>query len=73
MWHHIAHYNLAPCDNPLHRYHRRPTSAVFQPELHYLLLTAKYWEKTATAFDRQFGINVAGPSAYDSLHAEITT
>ena len=72
MWHHIAFYNLVACDNPLHRYHRRPMSPALQPELNYLLLAAKYWDKTLAAFDRQFGITVAGPSARDGLHAVVT-
>lgn len=72
MWHHIARYNLVACDNPLHRYHRRPISSALQPDLNYLLLAAKYWVKTLAAFDRQFGITVAGPSARDKLHAALT-
>ena len=61
MWHHIARYNLVACDNPLHRYHRRPMSPALEPDFHYLLLAAKYWDKTLAAFDRQFGIAVAYP------------
>ena len=49
MWHHIARYNLVACDNPLHRYHRRPMSPALEPDFHYLLLAAKYWDKTLAA------------------------
>jgi hypothetical protein len=33
MWHHVARYNLVSCGNPLHRYHRRPTSSQLEPDL----------------------------------------
>ncbi|HLH49832.1 MAG TPA: DUF5677 domain-containing protein, partial [Roseiarcus sp.] len=73
MWHHIARYNLMACDNPLHRYHRRPKSLALELDLNYLLLAAKYLDKTLVAFDRQFGITVAGPSAYDKVYATVTS
>jgi hypothetical protein len=59
------------CDNPLHRYHRRPVSLALAPDLNYLLLAAKYWDKTLAAFDQPFGGNVAGPAACDKLHAAV--
>ena len=71
MWHHIARYNLVACDNPLHRYHRRPMSLALEPDFHYLLLAAKYWDKTLAVFDRQFGVTVAYPSTYDALRAAV--
>jgi hypothetical protein len=71
MWHHIAKYNLARCNNPLHRYHRRPVSWAFQPDLQYLTLAAKYWDKTLAAFDQRFKVTAEGQSAYDKLLAAI--
>jgi len=69
MWHHIGRYNLVKCTNPLHRYHRRPISRTVEPDLHYLLLAAKYWAKTLDTFDGKTRIQVACPSAYDALVA----
>src|SRR5262249_22851622 len=67
MWHHIGRYNLIKCTNPLHRYHKRPISPTTEPDLHYLVLAAKYWAKTLDTFDAQTGINVDCQSAYDVL------
>ena len=47
MWHHIARYDLRKCGNPLHRYHRRPTSEASRPDIHYLTLAAKDSEQDA--------------------------
>lgn len=67
MWHHIAHYNLKECGNPLHRHHRRPISQAFVPDIHYLTLVAKYWNKTLGTFDQTLGLAIPGPSSYESL------
>jgi hypothetical protein len=72
MWHHISRYNLIKCTNPLHRYHKRPISPAIEPDLHYLLLAAKYWEETLDTFDAQTGINVDCQSAYDVLISAIS-
>jgi hypothetical protein len=72
MWHHIARYNLVACANPLHRHHRRPTSAAGDPDLNYLLLAAKYWTKTLDTFDERTGIAVEHSAAYARLAAELT-
>lgn len=71
MWHHIARYNLVACDNPLHRYHRRPTSPALEPDFDYLFLAAKYLDKTFAAFDQQFEVTVDYPLAYDALREAI--
>jgi hypothetical protein len=73
MWNHIARYNLITCTNPLHRLHRRPMSRIAEPELHYLLLAAKYWMKTLDTFDERTGIGVTCPSAYEALVAALST
>jgi Family of unknown function (DUF5677) len=67
MWHHVAPYNLRTCGNPLHRYHRVPESPMLEPDLHYLLLAAKYWDKSLDALDAQFGLAAKPPSARQSL------
>jgi hypothetical protein len=68
MWHHIARYNLRQCANPLHQYHQVPEDPEFPIDPHNLYLSAKYLEKTFSAFDKKFGIKVDVPSAFDHLN-----
>lgn len=72
MWHHVAPYNLRTCGNPLHRYHRIPESPMLEPDVQYLLLAAKYWDKSLGVFDAQFGVVGRQPSARDSLIDDLT-
>lgn len=72
MWHHVERYNLRTCRNPLHRYHRVPTSPLLEPDLHYLLLAAKYWSKSLSALDANFGIAAKATSSRASLIATLT-
>ncbi len=67
MWHHVARYDLRECGNPLHRHHRRPTSEAIAPDIHYLMLAAKYWSKTLGTFDRVLGLPIQGSSSYETL------
>lgn len=72
MWHHVAPHNLRTCGNPLHRYHRVPESPMLEPDLQYLLLAAKYWDKSLGAFDVRFGTVSSHPSARESLIGNLT-
>lgn len=72
MWHHVERYNLRTCRNPLHRYHRVPTSPLLEPDLNYLLLAAKYWSKSLSALDVSFGIVPKTNSSRASLIATLT-
>jgi hypothetical protein len=67
MWHHIAQYNLRQCANPLHQYHQVPEDPEFPMDSYSLYLSAKYLQKTFSAFDRKFGIKVDVPAAFDHL------
>jgi len=67
MWHHISRYNLRQCINPLHQYHQVPEDPEFSMDPYNLFLSAKYLQKTFSAFDAKFGIKVDVPSAYDYL------
>jgi hypothetical protein len=68
MWHHIARYNLTQCANPLHQYHQVPEDPEFPIDPYNLYLSAKYLEKTFSAFDKKFRIKVDVPSAFDHLN-----
>jgi uncharacterized protein DUF5677 len=72
MWHHVAPYNLKTCGNPLHRHHRVPESPLLAPDVDYLLLAAKYWDKSLRAFDAQFSVTPGEPSARERLIATLT-
>jgi hypothetical protein len=72
MWHHVERYNLRTCRNPLHRYHRIPVSPMLEPDLSYVLLAAKYWSKSLSAFDLKFDIVGKFNSSYASLIAVLT-
>lgn len=72
MWRHIAAYNLEKCANPLHRYHRVPMSPRFEPEIDYLLLAAKYWDKTLATFAQASNLTKRTPSARRRLFAALS-
>ena len=72
MWHHVEPYNLRTCANPLHRHHRVPESKTLEPDVHYLLLAAKYWSKSLRSFDAGFGIEAPADSARGRLIEALT-
>ncbi len=72
MWHHVARYDLVECGNPLHRHHRRPVSDAISPDVHYLTLAAKYWNKTLCTFDRTFVLTMQDSSSYEMLIDAVT-
>jgi hypothetical protein len=73
MWHHVAKYNLAPCPNPLHRFHRIPVIRSEPIDLDYLYRAAKYVKKAFTLFDERTGLRMDCPSAFDDLCQAIET
>ncbi len=67
MWHHVARYNLMQCANPLHQDHRVPEDFELSMDLSQFYLAAKYLQKTFSAFDDKFSIQVDAPSAFEHL------
>lgn len=67
MWHHIGRYNLRQCENPLHQYHQVPEDLEFSIDPYNLYLSAKYLQKSFSAFDEKFSIQVDVQSAYEQL------
>ncbi len=53
-WNHIAKYNLLESKNPLHKFFRKPAIFKFQPDIHYLELTAKYVDKMFRLYDKKY-------------------
>ncbi len=67
-WHHIARYNLYPCDNPLHRQHSLPAINQTPIDAHYLNLAARYLQKAFALFDETFAIRISEKSALSVLN-----
>jgi hypothetical protein len=73
MWHHVAKYNLAPCPNPLHRYHKIPIVRSESSDIDYLYRAAKYVAKAFSLFDEKTGVQTNCASAFDDLYQAIQT
>ena len=73
MWHHVAKYNLAPCPNPLHRYHKIPIVRSESSDIDYLYRAAKYVEKAFSLFDEKTEVQTNCASAFDDLYQAIQT
>jgi len=58
MWQHISIYNLRPCGNPLHKYHRVPAIADMPVDPDYLYRSAKYVNKSYHAVDSKFDLQI---------------
>lgn len=67
MWHHVAKYNLVPCPNSLHRYHKIPVARSEGIDIDYLYRGAKYVNKAFQLFDERTTVKADSPSALDSL------
>ncbi len=67
MWNHIAKYNLRHCENPLHRYHRVPSSPPMSFEFEYIHGAANYLERTFKLFDEYARLEVPGEGAVHLL------
>lgn len=55
MWQHIAIYNLKPCTNALHKYHRIPSMDDMPLDPDYVYRSAKYVSRSYELFDSVFG------------------
>lgn len=71
MWHYVAKYNLQYCENPLHRFHMIPINDFGSIELEYMYQVAEWVDDTFKLFDKNTGIKVESPSAYNLLINEI--
>jgi len=69
MWHHIARYNLEPCQNPLHQFHHIPRDPELHTDVYYFYLGGKYLEKILTTSDRWAGIAPPSPTAFQVLES----
>ena len=67
-WAHIVKYNTTSSHNPLHRFFRHPVIYEgIEPDLTFLNLSAKYLEKSFTAFDKKYDLELSSKSSYEKL------
>lgn len=66
-WGHISKYNTNISDNPLHKFLRHPDILEFNPDIHFMELSAKYLEKSISLFDENFPLNIKKSTAYLNL------
>ena len=68
MWQHVSKYNLVPCTNPLHGYHRIPVAPDTPfSDVDYFYNAAKYLDESLKLFDETFGVKTTAPSAFSAL------
>ena len=65
MWNHVGKYNVTYSDNPLHKYCLVPTDYEIEPRVDILLNSAKYIQKSFSAFDNYFKIVCETQSPYN--------
>src|SRR5947209_6685006 len=67
----FAKYNLVPCPDPLHRYHKVPVILSVSIDIDYLYRAAKYVRKAFDLFDEKTSVKVNTPSAFEALAQNI--
>lgn len=58
MWQHISIYNLKPCSNPLHKFHKVPTVMEAPIDPDYVYRSAKYVHRTYEAIDSKYKLDI---------------
>lgn len=71
MWQHISVYNLKPCDNPLHKYHKVPEILEAGIDPDYVYRSAKYVDRSYEEFDNTYKLSIDTPMPHDWFVDEI--
>lgn len=58
MWQHVSLYNLKPCTNPLHKFHKVPTILDAPLDLDFVYRSAKYLNRSYEAVDSKYGMKL---------------
>jgi hypothetical protein len=58
MWQHVSLYNLKPCSNPLHKYHRVPSILDAPMDPDFVYRSAKYLDRTYEAIDEKYSLDI---------------
>ncbi len=66
-WNFISRFDLVPCRNPLHGFHRMPVMTFSPPSIEFFRLAGKYVAKTFKLVDSKLAIECAVPSTYNRL------
>jgi hypothetical protein len=61
MWQHVSRYNLVPCKNPLHKYHRIADILNLPSDPDYVYRSVKYVDRSFEAFDKKYNIPISTP------------
>lgn len=61
MWQHVGLYNVVPCMNPLHKYHRIPVIGDASIEPDYLYRSSKYVGRTFSLLTDKLGLTCDVP------------
>lgn len=61
MWQHVGIYNVEPCLNPLHKYHRIPIIGVASIDPDYLYRSSKYVSRTFSLLTDKLGLTCQVP------------
>lgn len=65
MWQHVSIYNLKPCDNPLHKFHKVATITETPIDADYVYRSAKYVNRSYKAIDDTYGLTIKAPMPHD--------
>jgi len=65
MWQHISRYNLVPCNNPLHKFHRVADILDVPSDPDYVYRSAKYVDRSFEAFDKKYNLPISTPMPHD--------
>jgi hypothetical protein len=70
MWQHVSLYNLKPCVNPIHKYHKVPTILKAPLDPDYVYRSSKYVTRTYESIDEKFGLRIKTKMPLDYLVEE---
>ena len=65
MWQHVSIYNLKPCGNPMHKYHKVPTILEAPLDPDFVYRSAKYVDRTYEAIDEKYDLDIKTPMPLD--------
>ena len=71
-WQHVSRYNLIPCNNPLHGWHREPVLPEPELDADYMYRAAKYAAKSLALFDTYCSPVISSPSAFSFIANALT-
>lgn len=70
-WNHVSKYNLEPCSNPLHGYHKIPVDPNLPVDISYLYRAVEYVEETFVLFDTKTNVKGDALSSIEMFYKSI--